>query len=118
MNGNELGQIAQWVATLVMLILALPLLSCAFMAVASAFWIWMIIDCATNDELKGNDKIVWILIVIFAHLLGALIYCFVARPRKTRQPPTPPPLPQTISQKLAEPLGDPDKKYYENYGKK
>jgi NADH:ubiquinone oxidoreductase subunit 6 (subunit J) len=58
------------------------------------FWVWMIVDCATNEEFKGNDKIVWILIVIFTGWVGALIYFFVQKPKKTakaRQQPQPPP---------------------------
>ena len=49
--------------------LALPL-------AATAFWIWMIVDCATREE---KDKLVWLLIILFTHVLGALIYFFVRR---------------------------------------
>jgi len=43
------------------------------------FWLWAVIDCATNDYLRDNDKLVWILVVIFLNWLGAIIYFFVAR---------------------------------------
>ena len=48
---------------------------------ASVFWIWMLIDCATNKSLDGTLKIVWILVILFTHLIGALIYFFVGRSR-------------------------------------
>ena len=48
---------------------------------ASVFWIWMLIDCATNKSLDGALKIVWILVILFTHLIGALIYFFVGRSR-------------------------------------
>jgi hypothetical protein len=48
---------------------------------ASIFWIWMIVDCATNARLRGNDKIVWILVVIFLHFPGALIYFLFGKNR-------------------------------------
>jgi LPXTG-motif cell wall-anchored protein len=54
--------------------LFIPLLLAAF-----AFWIWMIVDCATNEPSTGNDKVVWIIIIVFAHVMGALIYYFVRR---------------------------------------
>ncbi len=54
--------------------LFIPLLLAAF-----AFWIWMIVDCATNEPSTGNDKVVWIIIIVFAHVIGALIYYFVRR---------------------------------------
>jgi hypothetical protein len=48
-----------------------------------AFWIWMIIDCATNEPPTGNDKLVWIVIIVFTQIVGALIYYFVrCRPRR------------------------------------
>jgi Phospholipase_D-nuclease N-terminal len=43
------------------------------------FWIWMIVDCATNESLRGTEKIVWLLIVILLHALGALIYFLAGR---------------------------------------
>ncbi|HPA47395.1 MAG TPA: PLDc N-terminal domain-containing protein [bacterium] len=46
------------------------------------FWIWMIIDCAMNEPSEGNDKIIWILIIVLVQIIGALIYFFVRRPRR------------------------------------
>ena len=46
------------------------------------FWIWMIVDCATNEPSEGNDKLIWILVVILAGLIGAAIYYFVRRPER------------------------------------
>lgn len=51
---------------------------------AVALWIWMLIDCAANEQSEGNDKIVWILVILFTHLLGALIYFFVRRPARIK----------------------------------
>ena len=45
----------------------------------SIFWVWMIIDCVTNASLDGTQKIVWLLVIIFLHFLGALIYFIVGR---------------------------------------
>lgn len=49
---------------------------------ATIFWIWMLVDCATKESSQGNDKLVWIVVIVFTHLLGALIYFFVRRPRR------------------------------------
>jgi Phospholipase_D-nuclease N-terminal len=48
------------------------------------FWAWMIVDCATKEPSQGNDKIVWILVIIFTWI-GALIYYFVRRPQRIAQ---------------------------------
>ncbi|MCZ6603507.1 MAG: PLDc N-terminal domain-containing protein [Planctomycetota bacterium] len=49
------------------------------------FWIWMLVDCATNEPSEGNEKIIWILIIIFTHPIGALIYLLVRRPQRISQ---------------------------------
>lgn len=50
----------------------------AFAAAMLALWIWMIIDVATKEP-DGNDKIVWLLVVLLAHGLGAVIYYFARK---------------------------------------
>lgn len=47
-----------------------------------AFWVWMLIDCATRERSEGNDKIIWVLIILLTNLLGALIYFFARRPQR------------------------------------
>jgi Phospholipase_D-nuclease N-terminal len=51
----------------------------------TVFWIWMIVECATKEPNQGNEKIVWILVIIFTHWIGALIYYFVRRPQRIAQ---------------------------------
>jgi hypothetical protein len=46
-----------------------------------AFWVWMLIDALRNKALTDNEKLVWVLVIVFLHFLGALIYFFVARSR-------------------------------------
>ena len=48
------------------------------------FWLWMLIDCVTNSAIQGTEKVVWVLVIIFTHFLGALIYFFVARGGRAR----------------------------------
>src|ERR1043166_3822435 len=48
----------------------------------TVFWIWMLVDCATKETSQGNDKLIWILIILFTHLLGAALYFFVRRPKR------------------------------------
>ena len=43
------------------------------------FWIFMIVDVAKRNFKKENDKILWILVVVLAGLIGALIYYFVVK---------------------------------------
>jgi hypothetical protein len=61
-----------------------------------AFWVWMLIDCAQAPEDPANNRVAWILILVFTSWLGALLYFFIVRqPRLARErasvPPSPPP---------------------------
>ena len=47
-----------------------------------AFWIWMLVECATKEPDSGNSKLVWILIIIFTGCVGAAIYYFARRPQR------------------------------------
>jgi prolipoprotein diacylglyceryltransferase len=51
---------------------------------ATAFWIWMLVDCAQNEPSEGNDKIAWILVIAVTSFIGAAIYYFVRRPERKR----------------------------------
>ena len=60
---------------------------------AFAFWLWMLIDCATKCPSADNKKLIWILVIIFTHAIGAIIYYFVQRPKNPPSGPAagPPP---------------------------
>lgn len=48
------------------------------------FWIWMIVDCAMNEPSEGNDKVMWLVIIVLLHLIGAAMYYFARRPERMR----------------------------------
>jgi hypothetical protein len=54
------------------------LLFMCLILLCTIFWVWMIIDCATRN-MKDNDKVVWILVLIFLSWLGATVYYFVIK---------------------------------------
>lgn len=60
------------------------LIAIPFMLLLPIFWIWMLIDCAKRNFAGPNDKVIWILIIIFAGMLGAIIYYFVVKRRNKR----------------------------------
>ena len=49
------------------------------------FWLWMLIECALKEPSVGNDKVVWILIMLFLNVLGAMIYFIFRRRRRKRE---------------------------------
>lgn len=46
--------------------------------IATVFWIWMLIDCLTSN-LPTTEKLIWAIVIVFTHIVGALIYYFVRR---------------------------------------
>ncbi len=46
---------------------------------AFVFWILMIIDCATRKFKDSIEKVVWVIVIIFTGIIGALIYYFVVK---------------------------------------
>jgi len=49
-----------------------------------SFWIWMLVDCIRHEPSTGNDRIIWVLVIVFAKVIGAAIYYFVRRPERLR----------------------------------
>ena len=64
--------------------IVLVIFSLAIGLSALAFWIWMLVDCLKNESRQGNDKIVWLIVIIATKLLGAVIYYYVRRPERLR----------------------------------
>jgi len=48
----------------------------------SIFWLWMLIDCLKRK--KFDDKLVWVLVLIFLGPIGAVLYYFLVRSKKRR----------------------------------
>jgi len=44
-------------------------------------WLIVFVDILKND-FKGNDKLVWLLVVIFVPFIGPLSYLFIGRKQK------------------------------------
>ncbi len=44
-----------------------------------AFWLWMLVDALTKQP---EDKLVWVLVLIFGSIIGAFVYYLF--PRKKR----------------------------------
>ena len=50
---------------------------------AFVFWIWMLIDAIKNPRLDSNQRIIWVLVIVFLNWIGALIYYFAGRDPST-----------------------------------
>lgn len=52
-------------------------------ALVFVFWIWMLIDALMRK--KFEDKLIWILVIIFLHVIGALLYYFLVYKKQKRR---------------------------------
>ena len=57
----------------------------AIMLALFGIWLWALIDCANNEPSTGNEKVIWILLIIFLHVLGAILYLLVRRPKRIKE---------------------------------
>lgn len=46
---------------------------------AFIFWVWMLVDSISRPFRSDVEKVVWILMIIFLNILGAIIYYFAVR---------------------------------------
>ncbi len=56
-----------------------------FLVIGLAFfavWVWSLIDVIRSDFKGENDKLIWILVIVLAGILGSVIYFFVGRKNK------------------------------------
>lgn len=47
--------------------------------VTFAFWVWMLVDCLKKPS---KDKLIWVLLIVFLNLLGAILYFFIERKKQ------------------------------------
>lgn len=65
-------------AMVVVLMVAL----CLVGLVMTALWIFALVDCVTQEPAEGNERLVWLLILIFFNVIGTLIYFLYRRPQR------------------------------------
>jgi len=61
---------------------AAELLIIAVLLLSFVVWIAAIVDIAKSRFDSGATKVVWLLLVIFLGVIGAIIYYFAGRPSK------------------------------------
>jgi len=65
--------------------LLFALISVALSLLLFVLWIWMLIDCIKYEPSTGNDKIIWVLVIVLLNGIGALLYYFIRRPERIKQ---------------------------------
>lgn len=54
------------------------------LAAVSLFPLWALIDAIrvpSDADFRAGNKVIWVLVILFMHCVGALVYFAVGRPR-------------------------------------
>ena len=60
---------------MILYMLVVVLLAVAWLVI----WIWALVDAVQNPALDPTMRLVWVLVILFAQVIGAIIYLVVAR---------------------------------------
>lgn len=55
-------------------------LAVAFILIIFVVWLWAIIDCL-RSKLNTTEKLLWIIVIVFFHIIGALLYLIFSKTR-------------------------------------
>ena len=42
----------------------------------------MLVHAISNNGLTDIEKLIWVIVILFTHFIGAVIYFFVGRPKR------------------------------------
>lgn len=79
------GAVAGMMFVIFILLVVVPIIIASFV-----FWIWMLVSAVQNKGLTEGEKIGWVLVLVFVHVLGAILYFFIGHPKRNTPLPPPP----------------------------
>lgn len=70
---QEAGEGAAWFAGGFMLFWIL------LAVVAFVVWLWALVDAIRNPALDSNERLLWVLVIVIAQFIGAIIYFIIGK---------------------------------------
>jgi hypothetical protein len=52
-------------------------------------WIWALVDCiqvADDSMYQSGTKLIWVLVIVFGSVIGAIVYLLIGRPGPGTRP--------------------------------
>ena len=46
------------------------------------FWVFMLGDCLMRKQKDSTEKLVWVLVLLFTHVIGAVLYWLIVKRKK------------------------------------
>ena len=59
--------------------MVIPLAIVAIIVLSFVLWVAALVDVARRQFREPNAKLIWVLVIVFAHGVGALVYFAVGR---------------------------------------
>lgn len=53
--------------------------------VSFVLWVWMLADCLKKETDEGNTRLIWVIVIIFTYIIGALLYYLMRRPKRIQE---------------------------------
>ena len=58
------------------------LLILVFLGIPLALWLWALVDLVKSDFKNSINKLVWLILIVFLPVLGAILYLLIGRGQK------------------------------------
>ena len=79
--GDWMGMMgSNWSGNMIGGLIGLGIIGFLIIIGAALFWLWMLVDLLQRK--KFEDKLVWVVVVLFLNILGAILYYFLVHSKK------------------------------------
>jgi len=55
-----------------------------FLGIPAILWIWAIVDILRSDFTDSTTKLIWLIVIVFLPVLGAILYLLIGRNQKVK----------------------------------
>lgn len=57
-----------------------------FLGIPAILWLWALIDLLSSEFGNSTNKLIWVVVILFLPVLGALLYLLIGRKQKINLP--------------------------------
>lgn len=58
-----------------------------FIGIPTILWVWALMDLLSSDFVSSTNKLLWVAMILFLPILGAILYLLIGRKQKVRTLP-------------------------------
>lgn len=55
-----------------------------FLGIPAVLWLWALIDLLRSDFKDSINKLIWLILIVFLPVLGAILYLLIGRGQKVK----------------------------------